>query len=82
MATMKEFENGDNPKGVMPEYRAKLTQMWQYANRTVKNFLFDAGTETSKKVYADNAAAIAGGLKPGDWYVTESGTDYIVKIVK
>jgi len=82
MATIKEFKNVDNPKGVIYEYKSRLTQMWQYANRSVSKFLFDAGTQTSKKVYADNAAALAAGLKPGEWYVTESGTDYIVKIVK
>ena len=82
MATIKEFQNADNANGVMHEYKSRLTQMWQYANRSVRKFLFDAGRQTSKKVYANNAAAIDAGLKPGDWYVTESGTDYIVKIVK
>jgi len=81
MATLKEFENVDNATSTVKEYRSKLSQMYQYLNRSVKKFLFDAGVATSKKVYADNAAAIKGGLKPGDWYVTQSGTDYVVKIV-
>jgi len=77
-----EYTNADNAQGVMPEYKSKLTQMGQYINRSVKKFFFDAGVETSKKEFANNAAALAAGLKPGDWYVTASGSDYIVKIVK
>lgn len=82
MATYPEYQNVDNAKSTLPEYRTKLTQMYQYLNRSVKKFLFDAGTATKQKVYANNAAAVAAGLKPGDLYVTNTGGDLIVKIVQ
>ncbi len=82
MATYPEYQNVDNAQSTLPEYSSKLTQMYQYLNRSVKKFLFDAGVKTKQKVYANNAAAIAGGLKPGDWYVSVSGTDLVVKIVQ
>jgi hypothetical protein len=56
--------------------------MYQYLNRSVKKFLFDAGTRISLRQFPNNAAALAAGLNPGDWYVTPSGGDLIVKIVQ
>jgi hypothetical protein len=58
--------------------------MYQYLNRSVNKFFFDWGYKIStQRVYANNADAInIGGLKPGDWYVSISGTDKIVKIVQ
>jgi hypothetical protein len=82
MATYPEYQNVDNAQSTMPEYKSKLTQMYQYLNRSVKKFLFDAGTRISTRQFANNAAAIAGGLQPGDWYVTPSGGDLVVKIVQ
>lgn len=79
MATLKEFKNVDNAKATHPEYRTKLTQMYQYMNRSVKKFLFDAGTSISAKEFADDTAALAAGLKPGDLYSTPAGD---VKVVK
>jgi hypothetical protein len=67
----------------MPEYASKLTQMYQYLNRSVNKFFFDWGYKLAvQRVFANNAAAIAAGLKRGDWYVSVSGTDLIVKIVQ
>jgi hypothetical protein len=83
MATYPEYENVDNARSTMPEYKSKLTQMYQYLNRSVNKFFFDWGYKlATQRVYANNAAAIAAGLKPGDWYVSISGTDLIVKIVQ
>jgi len=83
MATYPEYENVDNARSTMPEYKSKLTQMYQYLNRSVNKFFFDWGTKIStQRVFANNAAALAGGLKPGDWYVSVSGTDKVVKIVQ
>jgi len=82
MATYPEYENVDNAQSTMPEYSSKLTQMYQYQNRSVHKFLRDFGAMTATKVYANNAAAVAAGLLPGEFYVTLSGTDLIVKIVK
>ena len=79
MATLKEFKNVDNAIATYPEYRTKLTQMYQYMNRSVKKFLFDAGVGISAKEFANNTAALAGGLKPGDLYSTPAGD---VKVVK
>lgn len=76
---MKEFENVDNATNKVKEYRSKLSQMYQYLNRSVKKFLFDSGTFISSREYADNAAAIAGGLKPGDLYSTPAGEVRVVK---
>jgi hypothetical protein len=56
--------------------------MYQYQNRSVHKFLRDFGAMTATKVYANNAAAVAAGLLPGEFYVTLTGTDLIVKIVK
>jgi len=67
----------------MPEYKSKLTQMYQYLNRSVNKFFFDWGYKLAvQRVYANNAAAVAAGLKKGDWYVTNSGGDLFVKIVQ
>lgn len=63
----------------MAEYKSTLTRMWQYLNRTVKEFLNDAGKDVSKKEYANNAAALAAGLQPGELYSTPAGD---VKVVK
>jgi len=83
MGALPEFENVDNAISTMPEYKSKLTQMYQYLNRSVNKFFFDWGYKlATTRVYPDNAAAINAGLKKGDWYVSVSGTDYIVKIVK
>lgn len=82
MATYPEYENVDNAQSTMPEYSSKLTQMYQYQNRSVQKFLRDFGAATATKVYANNAAAVAAGLKAGEFYVSVSGTDLIVKIVQ
>lgn len=82
MATYPEYENVDNAQSTMPEYSSKLTQMYQYQNRSVQKFLRDFGASTATKVYANNAAAVAAGLKAGEFYVSVSGTDLIVKIVQ
>jgi hypothetical protein len=83
MGALPEFENVDNARSTMPEYASKLTQMYQYLNRSVKKFFFDWGYRlATQRVYANNAAAIAAGLKRGDWYVSVSGTDLVVKIVQ
>jgi hypothetical protein len=83
MGALPEFENVDNARSTMPEYSSKLTQMYQYLNRSVNKFFFDWGTKISTtRVFPNNAAALAGGLKPGDWYVSISGTDKVVKIVQ
>lgn len=82
MATYPEYENVDNAQSTMPEYSSKLTQMYQYQNRSVQKFLRDFGAVTATKVYANNAAAVAAGLKAGEFYVSVSGTDLIVKIVQ
>lgn len=81
MTPYPEYENVDNPLGTMPEYTSKLIQMYQYQNRSVEKFLRDFGATTSQKVYANNAAALAAGLKPGEFYVTLTAGDLIVKIV-
>jgi hypothetical protein len=83
MGALPEFENVDNARSTMPEYKSKLTQMYQYLNRSVNKFFFDWGYKLAMtRVYANNATAIAAGLKPGDWYVTAVGTDLVVKIVQ
>ena len=83
METLPEFKNVDNARSTMPEYKSKLTQMYQYLNRSVNKFFFDWGYKLAvTRVYANNAAAVAAGLKKGDWYVTNSGGDLIVKIVQ
>lgn len=83
MGALPEFENVDNARSTMPEYASKLTQMYQYLNRSVNKFFFDWGYRLAvQRVFANNAAAIAAGLKRGDWYVSVSGTDLIVKIVQ
>lgn len=82
MGALPEYENVDNPLGTMPEYTSKLVQMYQYQNRSVDKFLLDAGVRISQRQFANNAAALAGGLRPGDFYVTLTGGDLIVKIVK
>ena len=79
MATLKEFENPDNATGVMPEYRSKLTQMYQYLNRSVKKFLLDVGRIISSRQYTSDMQALEGGLKKGDLYSDEKG---FVKVVK
>jgi hypothetical protein len=57
--------------------------MYQYLNRSVNKFFFDWGYKLAvQRVYANNAAAVAAGLKKGDWYVTNSGGDLFVKIVQ
>ena len=57
--------------------------MYQYLNRSVNKFFFDWGYKlATQRVYANNAAAITAGLKKGDWYVSVSGTDLVVKIVQ
>lgn len=84
MATYPEYENVDNARSTMPEYKSKLTQMYQYLNRSVNKFFFDWGYKiATQRVYANNAAAVAAGLKKGDWYVDTTSTpgDAIVKIV-
>ena len=83
MGALPEFENVDNARSTMTEYASKLTQMYQYLNRSVNKFFFDWGYRLAvQRVFANNAAAIAAGLKRGDWYVSVSGTDLIVKIVQ
>jgi hypothetical protein len=83
MGALPEFENVDNARSTMPEYSSKLTQMYQYLNRSVNKFFFDWGYKiATQRVFPNNAAALAGGLKPGDWYVSISGTDKVVKIVQ
>jgi hypothetical protein len=83
MGALPEFENVDNARSTMPEYKSKLTQMYQYLNRSVNKFFFDWGYKLAvQRVYANNAAALAAGLKKGDWYVTNSGGDLFVKIVQ
>jgi hypothetical protein len=83
MATYPEYENVDNARSTMPEYKSKLTQMYQYLNRSVNKFFFDWGYKLAQtRVYSSNANAILGGLKRGDWYVTDTGTELIVKIVR
>jgi len=83
MVPYPEYENVDNAQSTMPEYSSKLTQMYQYQNRSVQKFLRDFGVATAKKVYPNNAAAVNAGLKKGEFYVSLSGdTDLIVKIVK
>lgn len=79
MATLKEFENADNATGVMPEFRSKLTQMYQYLNRSVHKFLFDTGSRISAREYADDAAALAAGLKVGDLYSLPTGEVRVIK---
>jgi len=81
MGALPEYENVDNAQSVMPEYGSPLTQMWQYQNRSADKFLKDAGVKFAARQYANNAAAIAAGLTHGDFYVTVSGSDLIVKIV-
>ena len=81
MGALPEYENVDNAQGVMPEYTSPLTKMWQYQNRSTDKFLIDAGIKFAARQYANNAAALAAGLKHGDFYVTVSGSDLIVKIV-
>jgi len=66
----------------MPEYTSKLAQMYQYQNRSVDKFLRDFGSKIAGLQFANNAAALAAGLKPGEFYTTVSGTDLIVKVVK
>ena len=82
MATLPEFENVDNPQNTMPEYTSKLGQMYQYQNRSVDKFLRDFGSKIYTLQFANNAAALAAGLRPGEFYTTVSGTDLIVKVVK
>lgn len=79
MATYPEYENVDNARSTMPEYRSKLTQMYQYLNRSVNKFLFDAGTRISKKEFIDDTAALAAGLKVGDLYSTPTGEVRVIK---
>lgn len=79
MATLKEFENVDNATNKVKEYRSKLSQVYQYLNRSVKKFWFDQGTFISMREYANDAAAIADGLKPGDLYSTPAGEVRVVK---
>jgi hypothetical protein len=79
MATLKEFKNADNATGTMPEYRSKLTQMYQYLNRSVKKFLLDSGSLISSREYADDAAALAAGLKVGDLYSRPTGAVHVIK---
>jgi hypothetical protein len=79
MATLKEFENPDNAIGVMPEYRSKLSQMYQYLNRSVSKFLLDSGSLISFREYADDTAAKAAGLKVGDLYSKPSGAVHVIK---
>jgi hypothetical protein len=82
MGALPEFENVDNPQNTMPEYTSKLVQMYQYQNRSVDKFLRDFGASIVGLQFPNNAAAIAAGLKPGEFYTTVSGTDLIVKVVK
>lgn len=82
MGALPEFENVDNPQNTMPEYTSKLVQMYQYQNRSVDKFLRDFGSKIAGLQFANNAAALAAGLKPGEFYTTLSGGDLIVKIVK
>lgn len=82
MGALPEYENPDNTQGVMPEYTSKFTQMYQYQNKSVDKFTRDFGAKVSQRQFANNAAAVAAGLKPGDWYCTASGGDLIVKIVQ
>ena len=63
----------------MPEYKSKLTQMYQYLNRSVKKFLLDSGSLISSKEYANDAAALAAGLKVGDLYSTPAGVVHVIK---
>lgn len=63
----------------MAEYKSNLTRMWQYLNRSVKEFLADTGKEISKREFADDAAALAAGLKIGELYSTPAGD---VKVIK
>jgi hypothetical protein len=79
MATLKEFENADNATGVMPEFRSKLTQMYQYLNRSVNKFLLDSGSRISAREYANDAAALAAGLKVGDLYSLPTGEVRVIK---
>ena len=79
MATLNEFENADNASGVMPEYRSKLSQMYQYLNRSVSKFLLDSGSLISFREYADDTAAKAAGLKVGDLYSKPSGAVHVIK---
>lgn len=79
MATLKEFKNADNATGVMPEYRSKLTQMYQYLNRSVKKFLLDSGSLIHSREYANDAAAKAAGLKVGDLYSKSTGVVHVIK---
>jgi len=80
MATLKEFENVDNATNKVKEYRSKLSQVYQYLNRSVKKFWFDQGTFISMREYANDADAInLGGLKPGDLYSTPAGEVRVVK---
>jgi len=82
MGVLPEFKNVDNPQNTMPEYTGKLVQMYQYQNRSVDKFLRDFGSKLVDLQFANNAAALAAGLKPGEFYTTVSGTDLIVKVVK
>lgn len=79
MATLKEFENADNATGVMPEFRSKLTQMYQYLNRSVNKFLLDSGSRISAREYANDADALAAGLKVGDLYSLPTGEVRVIK---
>jgi len=83
MGALPEFENVDDARSTMPEYESKPTQFNQYLNRSVNKFFFDWGYRLAvQRVFPNNAAAIAGGLKKGDWYSSVDGTDLIVKIVQ
>jgi hypothetical protein len=79
MATLPEYENVDNARSTMPEYKSKLTQMYQYQNKSVAKFLSDIGRMISKREFANDTAAIAAGLKSGDLYSTPTGE---VKVIK
>lgn len=82
MGVLPEFENVDDPQNTMPEYTSKLAQMYQYQNRSVDKFLRDFGSKIVGLQFSNNAAALAAGLKPGEFYTSVSGTDLIVKVVK
>jgi hypothetical protein len=79
MGALPEFENVDNARSTMPEYASKLTQMYQYLNRSVNKFFFDWGYRLAvQRVFANNAAAIAGGLAVSTVYRTSTGELRIV----
>ena len=53
--------------------------MYQYLNRSVNKFLLDSGSRISAREYANDADALAAGLKVGDLYSLPTGEVRVIK---